>query len=521
MFDLTSEGALDGPPRTFLEYIGTGKATACGMAAGPDGLYFTDLYTDASQDNPIAPGANVLRVRYVGAVTFSTNVVEGTAPLSVQFSDTSDVQSPTAWFWDFGDGTTSPSRNPTHTYTSDGTYTVRLSVSGANGIQTTVQENIIRVGSYPRIAFIGDAPPISGDDSDVISYLIDAGYAVDSFFDEPSARPSAQQIADNYELVVVSSTVLASNIGGDFRTLGVPMIFYEPGLLQPGREELSRDGVVLNNITTINVVNNTHPVMAGLPLGNVQVTNIGQLLGFGGQPVGQGAQVLATLAGNAARPAVMIANPGAQLVNGYVAPARRVFLFYGPDSFSESTPLGRQLLLNSVCWALQGSTSIAEQPQNDSAPLGGVASFSVRAAGVSPFGFQWQFNGQNLSDGPRPGGSVVSGAQTARLQIANVRPGDVGTYRCFVTGLCGSVQSSGALLTITVSVCDSIDFNGDGLFPDVQDITDFISIFAGGTCAPPNPAGCNIDIDFNNDGLFPDTLDITSFLSVFAGGPCL
>jgi hypothetical protein len=31
---------------------------------------------------------------------------------------------------------------------------------------------------------------------------------------------------------------------------------------------------------------------------------------------------------------------------------------------------------------------------------------------------------------------------------------------------------------------------------------------------------CN-DIDFNNDGLYPDTLDIEAFLSVFSGGPCL
>lgn len=64
--------------------------------------------------------------------------------------------------------------------------------------------------------------------------------------------------------------------------------------------------------------------------------------------------------------------------------------------------------------------------------------------------------------------------------------------------------------------CDSIDFNGDTLFPDVQDITDFIAVFGGGAC----PTGACGDIDFNNDGLFPDTDDITALIRVFGGGVC-
>jgi hypothetical protein len=68
-----------------------------------------------------------------------------------------------------------------------------------------------------------------------------------------------------------------------------------------------------------------------------------------------------------------------------------------------------------------------------------------------------------------------------------------------------------------VPACDSIDFNGDGLFPDTGDIDDFISVFSGGACS----TGTCADIDFNNDGLFPDTADIDSLLSSFSGGPCL
>ncbi|MFO0831297.1 MAG: M36 family metallopeptidase [Phycisphaerales bacterium] len=66
-------------------------------------------------------------------------------------------------------------------------------------------------------------------------------------------------------------------------------------------------------------------------------------------------------------------------------------------------------------------------------------------------------------------------------------------------------------------VCDTIDFNGDSLYPDTADIDDFLSVFSGGPCS----TGSCGDIDFNNDGLFPDTSDIDSLLSVFSGGACL
>ncbi len=73
------------------------------------------------------------------------------------------------------------------------------------------------------------------------------------------------------------------------------------------------------------------------------------------------------------------------------------------------------------------------------------------------------------------------------------------------------------LSMIVRAECDAVDFNGDGLFPDTQDIADFLTVFGGGAC----PTGACGDIDFNNDGLFPDTDDVGSLLRVFAGGACV
>jgi hypothetical protein len=65
--------------------------------------------------------------------------------------------------------------------------------------------------------------------------------------------------------------------------------------------------------------------------------------------------------------------------------------------------------------------------------------------------------------------------------------------------------------------CDSIDFNSNGLFPEDQDLIDFLNVFAGGPCS--NEPNC-ADIDFNNDGLFPSDDDLIAFLRVLAGGSC-
>jgi len=65
--------------------------------------------------------------------------------------------------------------------------------------------------------------------------------------------------------------------------------------------------------------------------------------------------------------------------------------------------------------------------------------------------------------------------------------------------------------------CGSVDYNNDGLFPDNQDLVDFLAVFGGGACS----TGACGDLDFNNDGLFPDSRDVEAFFSVFGGGPCV
>ncbi|MDD1702004.1 MAG: PKD domain-containing protein [Methanoregula sp.] len=70
------------------------------------------------------------------------------------FTDKS-LGSPTAWNWDFGDGTTSNDQNPTHTFTYAAVYDVRLTVTRGSDTATSIQS--LNVGGIPLADFTGSS----------------------------------------------------------------------------------------------------------------------------------------------------------------------------------------------------------------------------------------------------------------------------------------------------------------------------------------------------------------------------
>lgn len=77
-------------------------------------------------------------------------------PETVQFTSLSTPGSAgtSSYFWDFGDGFTSTLQNPTHTYTTNGVYSVTLSVTNSAGCSKTLTKtNYIQLISKPVANF--------------------------------------------------------------------------------------------------------------------------------------------------------------------------------------------------------------------------------------------------------------------------------------------------------------------------------------------------------------------------------
>ncbi len=77
---------------------------------------------------------------------FTANITHGDAPLTVQFTDTTQGN-PEKWHWTFGDGGLSEEQNPIHTYTKAGAWSVRLKTENAWGSETYSKKGYIRVNS--------------------------------------------------------------------------------------------------------------------------------------------------------------------------------------------------------------------------------------------------------------------------------------------------------------------------------------------------------------------------------------
>lgn len=118
-----------------------------------------------------------ITVSAAGAITadFSAAPTSGTAPLTVQFTDTS-TNSPTAWAWDFeNDGTVdSTIQNPSHTYDNTGWFTVKLTVTGDSDSDTCVKEKYIAVAN--AIWYVSDA---TGNDTNGGTSWADAFKTID------------------------------------------------------------------------------------------------------------------------------------------------------------------------------------------------------------------------------------------------------------------------------------------------------------------------------------------------------
>ena len=84
----------------------------------------------------------------------------------IQFQSTISGDA-TSWVWDFGDGTTSTVRNPTHTYATTGTYLVTLTATNQYGSRSATQTLHVFSGTVadptlPQTISPGSSPTLNG-----------------------------------------------------------------------------------------------------------------------------------------------------------------------------------------------------------------------------------------------------------------------------------------------------------------------------------------------------------------------
>jgi plastocyanin len=127
----------------------TGTGQTASHAYSASGTYTVKLTVktaaQAKETNPKLESKQTaqieITVKAALSVAISASVTEGPAPLDVSF--TAEVQGTAASYnWDFGDGSTSTEANPTHTFTAEGSYTVKLVVTAPDGSTASAEKTI-------------------------------------------------------------------------------------------------------------------------------------------------------------------------------------------------------------------------------------------------------------------------------------------------------------------------------------------------------------------------------------------
>ncbi|MCX5070981.1 ThuA domain-containing protein [Streptomyces sp. NBC_00513] len=130
------------------------------MKFGPDGAMYLAEWGNGYGHSNTDDG--IYRIDYVAGnraplAKASATPDSGQAPLDVAFSSTGsadpDAGDVLTYTWDFGDGSTGTGPNPAHTYTANGNYTARLTVTDAAGKTGTTNMPIVVGNTRPKVTF--------------------------------------------------------------------------------------------------------------------------------------------------------------------------------------------------------------------------------------------------------------------------------------------------------------------------------------------------------------------------------
>ncbi|MEL6890619.1 MAG: hypothetical protein AAFP84_03415, partial [Actinomycetota bacterium] len=191
------------------------------------------------------------------------------------------------------------------------------------------------------------SPPAA--DQVVIDRLADAGHSVVLLDDhDVSSTPEAAVL--DHDVVVVSTTVSAGQIGSAFTDVAVPLITWEPFLHDDLGFGAAGSSGQTPSSSAVRIVDPAHPIADGA-IGDVEVTDYRLAQTFGA-PAGD-VDVIATEARSSARPVVFAYESGAAMFDR-PAPARRVGLFPAFATPTAWTDDGAAFFDRAIEWLASG-----------------------------------------------------------------------------------------------------------------------------------------------------------------------
>ncbi|AKB65893.1 PKD domain-containing protein [Methanosarcina mazei] len=193
------------------------------------GLYTVSLTAIGNRTSVVKTVNDFINVTIPPLPNFSVNIIEGTFPLAVQFSDNSSYTESVEW--NFGDGDSSTERNPVHIYSEAGLYSVSLIATGNGTSVTKTVDDFINVTAPPVPDFITNVTegtfPLTVQFTDNSRYaesvIWDFGDGDSSFQRNPVHTFTASGLY-TFSLTATGNNTSVTKIADDFINVTVPPV---------------------------------------------------------------------------------------------------------------------------------------------------------------------------------------------------------------------------------------------------------------------------------------------------------
>lgn len=222
------------------------------------------------------------------------------------------------------------------------------------------------VCSNKTILFVGSNRPLLPRDTPLVTHLTSLGYTVVVRTDKEVLATDA--VGKN--LVIISESVLSTNVNTKLRNVAVPLLTWEGWVLDDlqmtGPVAYTDYGEVLTE-TKIHIVDPSHPLAAGLS-GDVQTVGINDQVNnkFHWGVPSQAAHIVANEIGSPNHAYIFAYEVGAQMV-GMIAPARRIGIQNATGPYL--TTAGWAIFDAAVNWAIDCSANPTATPPPSATPV--------------------------------------------------------------------------------------------------------------------------------------------------------
>ena len=190
---------------------------------------------------------------------FTTDIITGNSPLTVNFTD---ISTPGAgvideWYWDFGDGNNSSLQNPANEYLLPGNYTVSLTVTDVNdSTDTETKVDYITV----------DTPLYSGP----VWYISTTGSDVTGNGSEQYPFATIQHgitISSNTDIILVQPGTYVENINFNGKLITVGSLYFTTQDTSYISSTII-DGDSIDSVVTFENTENSSAVLSGFTITN-------------------------------------------------------------------------------------------------------------------------------------------------------------------------------------------------------------------------------------------------------------